>query len=715
MKEFSAPYLPEPERELCNRAAEAAVTFEGTRLARLLLMTGQLGAGRGETDGRAHHPGPEESGRIGIWERKARGERFGFARSKDRVEEWNLWANVGYIPPKGEKRRVVLVGESVARGYLYDPAFTPAAALARILDAHAGPGRFEVVDLARIDLGFEVAELAKSAHLLEPDAVVIFAGNNWGPRSRDSGASRIARTDAVLRREGIAGLKSLAENLLAENVRDVVTDVSSFYKEKAVPLVWIVPEFNLADWRDPVTLAPHLAVGRNLEWLRGFEEAEKALAAGDPEKASELGRRLVEIDGGVSAAGFHLMAETHKRSGDPAGARACLESARDAVIWELARTTSPRPFRVTQEALRENVTGEGGRIVDMPAIFEEYLEGEIPGRRVFLDYCHLSAEGIRVAMAAAAARLVGLFERKEADWTALAGRDVAPAREVEGETAFLAAVHNAHWWQSYDVVHYFCRRSLELAPEMARVMVRFLDFQTRRAPLLMCRASQELLESASPLIQRYLLHHNNQALDPLLLSAVVASLEEAGTEAAPRLAELRSKEHDLERGPANLLDFYYQSAALQAQEAMWAMPKLPGDRRRKMVSYYTAYRPESAFVFVGEKGSPVRLDLTCCRPASSPARVVLEVNGRKESEKLVGPGWENWEILVAGETVSDGVNEVLLRWPVPEFPGEQDLETAADDLIDGLYPEYFPVFGKIHSFTAKAADPATVKESLPLP
>src|SRR5689334_12943416 len=58
---------------------------------------------------------------VGIWERRSESGKSYFVRSADLVGEWGSWASVGRIGFKGAKRRIVLVGESVARGYLYDP------------------------------------------------------------------------------------------------------------------------------------------------------------------------------------------------------------------------------------------------------------------------------------------------------------------------------------------------------------------------------------------------------------------------------------------------------------------------------------------------------------------------------------------------------------------------------------------------------------------
>jgi hypothetical protein len=55
------------------------------------------------------------------------------------MHEWDWWANLGRIEPKEAGRaRVVLIGESVARGYLYDPQFTPAMALEMMLEPYFG-------------------------------------------------------------------------------------------------------------------------------------------------------------------------------------------------------------------------------------------------------------------------------------------------------------------------------------------------------------------------------------------------------------------------------------------------------------------------------------------------------------------------------------------------------------------------------------------------
>jgi len=703
---------PEMLKPLCDRIAAASASTDGTELARLLRMAGLLGepvptAGdlaeaRGRTAPRK--PAAASGGdRVGIWERENRDGATRFVRRMDLAQEWNFWANVGRIEPKGEKRRVVLIGESVARGYLYDPHLTPAMVLQAILERQMG-ATVEVIDLARTDLGFEVGELARSALLLEPDAVVIFSGNNWNV-SFPPPASEVARINSVLRAEGIAGLKRSAEEQLAAQVRRLVGEVSSLYHAREIPLVWLVPEFNLGDWRDPVTNAPHLPGTGNRDWLACRQAADRAFAAGDLAQAAEQARRMVEIDQGVAVAGLYLLAACSRLSGDLEAARRSLELARDAVIWDPSRNITPRAYGAAQEALRGEAARQGSILVDLPLVFREHLGGAIPDRRLFLDYCHLTAEGMRVAMAAAAAPVLSALTGATAagiSWRDLQDERLAPSPEVEANAEFLAAIHNAHWSQGGDLVRHYCSVSAQASPAIVKVMTRFIEIQTRRTPMLMGRAAEEIAALASRQLQNYLLRYNYQQMDQLLIDAIADALEEIGVEPRDRLEQLRREEHSLARSEVDLLDYYYGSAGLQPQETMWVMPLRD---RPKESDFYRAYWIESRFVFVGEAGSPVRLRCTCRLPggATGPGEVLLALNRRPLVKVGLGGAWETWDLLIPGDHVQEGPNEITLHWPTPDFPGHRALESVCADPVDLSSPELYPCFGEIHTFTAAAA------------
>ena len=615
------------------------------------------------------------------------------------MDEWHFWANLGRIDAKGSKRRVLFMGESVARGYLYDPDFTPAMALQKILDGHFGEGETEVIDLARTNLGYEIRELALAALQLEPDIGIVFAGNNWGvspPTFHD-----IAETDRAVASGGMAGLKRSCDEYLLKRSRGIVADIASAYQSRGIPLIWVIPEFNLADWREPSTNAPHLPGDLNREWLELHEQAQQALRRSDYFAAEALAHKIVEIDHGVVVTGYYLLAECRHMLGDVEGERKYLELGRDAAAWDSSVMYTPKPFAVTQESIRNEMGKCGYQTVDLPLLFKEYLNGEIPGRRMFLDYCHLTTEGIRVAMGATASCIVRSLKGIDVPWYTLVDEHIAPSPETEAEASLLAAIHDAHRWQSYDVVRHFCARALKYSPHIVDLMLNYIDLQTyNSAPARMSEAEEQIFRVGSPLIHRYIFRINGKRLDKMLLKAIADALEEVGIDAHERIARLRREEHSVRRGEVDLLDYYYSSSGEQAQEVeglIWPTYRLGFDRH-----YYRAFWPYSKFVFVGEAGYPVNFCLTCRLPqnASQERRISIELNGTRKAQFDINTQWSTWEITIPGTDVLEGLNEVILHWPMPEFRSDEDLSKATKDFSQHRFPEFYPYFGEIHSFTA---------------
>jgi len=457
-------------KSFAGRIAEAANSAAADELVRMLRLSGLTGEQTAAVTPvtvdipitfLASEPGvpPKQSKLIVIWERREEDGKTCFVRRLETMDTWQFWANIGRIEAKGSKLRVLFIGESVARGYLYDPSFTPALALQMILDEQFGKEQIEVIDLARTNLGYEVRDLALAALQLEPDIAIVFGGNNWGfslPAFTD-----IADIDEALTTSGMAGVKRVCDQYIARAVRTIVTEIATEYKNAGVPLVWIVPEFNLADWREPFTNAPYLPDNRNREWIATLKAARQALSDGDAATAEQLAKSVVELDGGLCAAGYYILAQCRGLANDTESQRKYLELARDAQSWDSAISFIPRPYTLSQQILREELPKYDAQTVDLPAVFKQYLNGEIPGVRLFVDYCHLTSEGMRIAMGAAASCVLRTLKGTEQPWYTLVAERIAPAREIEAEASFLAAIHTAHRYQRYEMVHHFCARALK--------------------------------------------------------------------------------------------------------------------------------------------------------------------------------------------------------------------------------------------------------------
>ena len=687
---------PDSLKSFADRIARFASDGDATELNRMLRLSGLMGGTPADSV-----TAPQNPDHLGIWERKLENGKVCFVRRMDTIDEWHFCANLGRIEAKGTKQRVVFLGESVARGYLYDPEYTPALALEQILQSQLGEHEIEVIDLARTNLSYEVREWAIGALQLEPDVAIIFAGNNWGvstPRFAD-----IAEIDEALAKEGMAGAKRISDEQIARHARQVVCDIATAYEQKGVPLVWIIPEFNLGDWREPILNAPHLAEGLNREWLSVLEQAQSALANDEIDSAKLLAQRLVEIDQGICIAGFYVLAECCRKQNDIEDQRKYLEMAKDAATWDSFMTVIPRPYSITQEVLRDEMPKHKHQIVDLPALFNEYLKGEIPDRRLFLDYCHLTTEGIQIAMAATASCVLRSLKGQESSWYTLVKDCVDPSPKIEAEASFLAAVHNAHMWQSSELVRHYCRRALNASRHVAEIMINYIDIQTRPSiPMSMSESQEKIFKLGSSLMHRYLFRFNDQRLDRVLIDAIVDALAEVGIDASERVDQLRREQHSIAFDETNLLSYYYSSAAQQPRELTRLTWVNFEGHLNFNVQYYRAYWPDSRFIFVGEAGCPLRLSLTCRLPNLKPreAAISVSLNGKTQAEILINHEWTSWDLDLPGEVVRDGLNEVTVRWPMPEFESGAALKKAVQDMCARKFPEFYPIFGEIHTFTA---------------
>src|SRR5688572_16132426 len=88
------------------------------------------------------------------------------------------------------------------------------------------------------------------------------------------------------------------------------------------------------------------------------------------------------------------------------------------------------------------------------------------------------------------------------------------------------------------------------------------------------------------------------------------------------------------------------------------------------------------------------------KPGPGEGKITIVVNGEPQAEMIISTEWSTWDITLPGEAVLDDLNEIVVRWPMPEFHSAEALSTVAERLCELKLPNFFPVFGEIHSFTA---------------
>lgn len=626
------------------------------------------------------NPSGVRPGLIGIWEAGPQG----YERSAALRDEWRHWADVQTIPPKGERKRVLLLGESVARGFLYDPDFNPSKALeAALLTARGQP--VEIVDLAKVNLmGPQLAGLIDTAPALEPDVLVVFAGNNWASK-RDKQDRHLEAT--ALRERGVPGLKVQREQSLAAFVgtlRRQLTELSA-----RLPIVLVIPEINLADWRLEANAdAPWLPLGRNRRWLECRTAALSALGARRLDEAAALAHEMVDLDGGIAVSGWVILADCARATGDLAAARVCLEKARDARLWDFTRKT-PRTYSVLQQALRGCALPGRIAVVDLPSCFATWQAGELPGRRLFLDYCHLSAEGIRVAMAATALEVANLLDvgRPLPGIESLANDIPPPSPYIEATAHFAGAIHTSYWGQSSPFISYLCHEAAR-HPEVAQAMRVYLEVQVRRAPTWACTVCERLSAVATPFLTRYIVGIP-KLFQPVLLPAIAGALEKNGLPSFSFLENLQKNERSLSGRPSDLLDPYYRPALSDLDWHEW-----PAQFRR-------AYSPTSRYPWVSRAPREVAFELNCRGTgATDPGECQVRINGTCLIRLPLTPEWSTLRFSAPGDLVQSGVNWLEIDWPIDLPGGEEEIEHITCEYEHGRIIPLLPSFAEISFLTA---------------
>ncbi|MBL0743071.1 hypothetical protein [Chryseolinea lacunae] len=637
----------------------------------------------------------EQSTTVGIWKPEIRNGDTYYVRDSRRNAEWAYWAQIHEIPPKSSKKRVLMLGESVARGYLYDPYYYPAQVLENILEKY-GTSDYEIVDLARTNMDLKgLFEFAADSVNLDPDAMVIFAGNNWyNSVRRDLSKNEVKEMASVLEREGTKGLEQFLLGKFKKLIHNLLKRLGKIAAERNIPVLFIIPEFNLVDWRSSANEKILTSLSNDVlrAWHGAKASAEEALSTGDLKAACGYAQQMIDADHSHPW-GYEIMAYGKLQTGLYDEARTCLESARDTSIYYRA-DSKPRTHALVREIFLEEAHNFDIKVIDLPTVFTQQRGGKLPGRDLFLDYCHLSEEGIQIAMAAAAKALLKYTVGKEVALEDFNAWQFKASDEVKAVAYACAAVHNAHYGQTHDVLYYLCEMAVKCSPVAIEIMTSYVDFATRRISSTLCKSHEKLVENEW--INQYgggvgFLHKREQKImDIALVNAMIKALKTVNIDLSGSVKALRKKEHGVNGRKVNLLESFYNSTSYDIYQG-------------RTPSFYQSRNVESEFFIVADEGKSVNTKLTYRTPQrNAPSdKINMFINGAFFKELSASEQWSTHAITIPAELVVDEINVVKFVWSstfefadVPKFRSK----IAKDAILDRLYQ----VYGEIIHFTASA-------------
>jgi hypothetical protein len=608
------------------------------------------------------------------------------------------------VPKKAElPLRVCFFGESVAAGYLYAPRLTPARVLEAQLRAVGEESHFEVVDLARTNERLPtLVETVQTSLQINPDILVLFVGNNWNLLETPEVSPYTPSVEArqryalTLREEGIQGPVRLAGERLRQSAREALDTIALIARTVRIPVVLVVPEVNLADWetRQPPVRLPEDGVAR---WHFLYRDAGERLDRGDFKGALTTAREMLELDGGTCSSSWRLLARAWRGLGNLEEARRAARAEIDAVSSAtLCFLSAPQATSGVQEILRDAARRHGFVLVDLPEVFASPL----PDRRLFLDYCHLTTEGIHLAMAAVAAEVLNLsgMLEKEVDRRGLLPRLPPPeiAPEAEATARLGAALHTAHRLlpvgPKAPILEHWCEAALDASPGIAEAMLDLIAARSAPCPAVLTAAQQRNLSSPYRLTFQHGWRWDH--LDADIIEAIVTVLERRGRPVREEVARGLVEHHGIREAGTDLADPFSLWEPLERfYPEVMSFEDLP--RRGTLRSPW----PEVSFCLVCDGTEDVELEATVRLPASGEVRVA--VNGMEAGAFEVGDGWTRTTLRIARGLLRPGLNRLTLRWPAPPFAGEDPLQAVVERLERGIAADLHPVFGEVFSLIAR--------------
>lgn len=713
-------------RASCEELAERLATPEGLRLARLFQQAKLLAPPSGEPEPEAARTPQRGPLPISIWQPQTRESVETGEKGENGEKGQTVWvrpepgpfgdhyATRRELRPKRSELplRVAFFGESAAAGYLYAPHLTPAGVLEDQLRAAGGDANFEVIDLARTNE--TLAGLLATVHAslqINPDVLVIFAGNNWNlletPEVSPYAPSVPARQEvaAALRTAGLGGLGGLARERLRQAATAVFDQIALLAWTVVIPVIVVIPEVNLADWenRQPVSWLPGDGVAR---WHQIYQEAVAHLDQGRPAAAEEAAHALLTLDGGSCPTGWRVLARARQAQGDLTGAAEAARAEVNAALYpSLAFLGAPQATTDVQDLLRELARRHSFLCVDLPEVFAAHIGTPLSGRRLFLDYCHLTAEGMRVAMAAVAAEVLhlsGLVESSP-DWRTLVAEGPATrvTPEAEAVARLGAAIHSAHRLLTVGpkapLLEHWCTAALEASPDIAATLLDLVEARSAPCPAVLTAAQQR--NAASPF--RLLLQHGWQwdHLDADVLAVIRTVLPDQAGEIDRRLLafhRIRDEGTELAGPP-----FFFLWEPLER-----FYPDVMSFEDLTSPAFLRSPWPETSFALLCEADREVEIELTLRLPPPPGAdrrtgEVTLRLNGSTIGSVAAAERWTRSRSRLPRRALRLGLNRLTLAWPAPPPVDGDPLAAAAERLEIGLAADLHPVFGEVFSLRAR--------------
>lgn len=651
---------------------------------------------------------------IGTWHPAQDGDEIIFRR-KEQADSvfWESTLEQISLKKKGFDKRVCVIGESAAAGMFFTPYITPS----KVLDHYLKTDKlysWEVLDLTRncMNAG-ALVETCKYSLRLEPDYMVIIAGNNWFSDimiEHNGPLSRRREYAAALEKGGIGEVVQRYKLKVRELSKIIMSEIEKLASESRTEFIFAIPALNYSGWERRIPCNWN-SNGTTMKWYEYFKIATESLDNEDYEKALSAGRKMVEIDGGQNSTSNCILKKCFLALGEEelAYKHSILECDNSLLFDEI--TSFPAvPSYVRKEYGCGNSSCPHIHFLDFEKVLGEYYGSRVLGSEVFVDYCHLNPEGFHISMAPIAQLMLQSGKKEDGEWISLAKH--TPVTKVEpmamAVSYFCAALYNSHLNRSvsdyYDVKKYsaYFQKAIDCDKSIIELMILYVKGRScdKGLGFSLSKAGQKLFELMnSPL--DFPVAQEAPGVDALTIASICSTLEHNGCDIEKLLGDYLYPYIQLLKDGVDLTEPAYVEWI--NSHVKMSMDSENGTRRR--LPYYKSWWPSSFFSLVADGEDGLLVELTCRLPLKEPVlnqgNVRVTINGQEVMALDVGTVWCKHQFKIPSRMVKRGFNRISIKWPVIEQNEDFKRTELCKNYWKGLKVDFFPVLGEVHSFTVK--------------
>jgi len=643
---------------------------------------------------------------IGIWEPKNHMGQIIFERNNsDEAWYWESTRKSINAIKASNTSRVCLIGESTAHGMFFSPYYTPAKALEKYLKT-SSRNNWEIIDLTRICMDSKtLIETCKSCLQLNPNYIVIFAGNNWFADvifCESASYNERMKYFEALNKEGFNGIETFFKEEMLKLTKSVISKLEYIQNQTNVKIIYAIPAINHKDWgrRLPIILRNEKTES---EWFKSYYKTNELISEEKFKDAIDNLNQMIKIDGGKCSTSLALIAYCYQKINKKDISEEYYLRCHDYSVLTDHYTSFPSTPQFVVDEINSYSKNSNITFIDLSKIFKKYENSRVFGNELFIDYCHLNIYGFDI-FGSEIANVIFVdknYEPRVYDKNLLIKMSMEGLDKTKvSMSMFYITLYHSHLSEEYlekpDInmlVEKF-QQAVDLNKDILKVMVDYVIAKScdKGAAFSFSNASHRILNTDNSHLDLKIAQCS-LGIDSVTIKAILTCLEKNSVN-TNKLKKQYFKSYicDLKNSFIDMTHPYY----IPRINSIVRLKEDHEINTRRRMPYYKSRWPISEFSFITDGVTDLNLEIVARNREEESCKLDIKVNDKFAKEILIGNTWTKINIDIPVNLTSEGFNELKLIWPILVYK-ENNLENFIERYLLGYPVEVFKIFGEVHS------------------